>query len=119
MKENAIKDPLTGELFIPKSSKQKYATPANQIKHNNINAKMIRILKYDSQRPLDVNWKIISKMMGTEKEITRTTEFMRGAGFSLPHCTHWKKYEGKSQRCVFNFIIVINDTDKIKIVKDE
>jgi len=117
MKENTIKDPLTGELFVPKSSKQKYATPANQIKHNNQKAQMIRMQKYYSQRPLDVNWKILNDKIGSEKEITRSTEFMRGAGFSVGHFTHWTKYDGGTHRCVYNFIVIMIGTDKIKIIK--
>ena len=36
------KDPLTGELFIPKRSNQLFFTKENQIRYNNLKAKKER-----------------------------------------------------------------------------
>ena len=42
MEPITLKDPLTGQVFIPKKISQKYASPENRIKHNNKKASILR-----------------------------------------------------------------------------
>jgi hypothetical protein len=96
-------DPLTGEKFIPKRSNQKFANSANKTAYNNTKAR----LKVKEKKPiLDIigrNEKILSWILGTEKERIVTKEFLLRAGFRLEYFTGTIFYNHRSYNRVYNF----------------
>lgn len=76
-------DPFTKEEFEPKRANQVYATRENQIKANNHRKKELAMSNASIIKPILNNLNILKALMGVEKSIEVTKDFLRGAGFNL------------------------------------
>jgi len=93
MKER--KDPLTGEMFVPKRSNQKFASSENQIKYNNDKAKALREEKSEVNKILDKNLIAYKKALKSSDTIIKSGDFLEGAELNLKIFTHIREDEGK------------------------
>ena len=117
MNENRTKKCLlTGELFIPISSIQKFSTPSNRVRYNNLKAKKEREEISYIQKPLIKNKRILDSLMKDKKEMILHKEFLRGCQFDFKVLSSLKKYNGEYKTAVFEYV-VISDKENIKIVK--
>lgn len=112
-----IQDLLTGELFTPTRSDQRFATRENQIRYNNIKARQKRNAKAEIDRALDTNRNILRKILNNKEEIVKTHDFLSGAGFNFGITTHKINKEGKLWSCVYEYAILYLGDDQLKITK--
>lgn len=109
-------DPHTKESFLPRRSNQKFASSQNRIRHNNNKANLNRKKKAFCDRPLHINYTILTELMQGKKSEVFHSEFLKGKGFS-PCITHIEEYEGQRQFCVYEYIVIYQESQKVKIVR--
>lgn len=102
------KDPLTGELFIPKKVTQKFKTRDNQIKYNNLLQSYRRQFLGTLLRPLMKTHRILSNAIGTKNTITLHKEWLSGAGADMTLFTHVETIDETRFYAMFNFTISSN-----------
>lgn len=102
------KDPLTGELFIPKKVTQKFKTRENQIKYNNQLQSIRRQFLGPLMRPLMKTHRILSNAIGTKNTITLHKEWLSGAGADMTLFTHVETIDETRFYAMFNFTISSN-----------
>ena len=110
-------DPLTGKKFTAFPANQVFATDENRIRFNNLKAKELRESKSEIDKPLLINFRILNQLMAGKKEEVFHKQFLLGRGHSFMVLTHYEERAGKNFMAVYNFIIVSQDGDKIKIVR--
>ncbi|MBL4593473.1 MAG: hypothetical protein JKX68_06620 [Flavobacteriales bacterium] len=111
------KDPLTGELFSPKRSNQLFASGENQIRYNNLKAQETRKVKASIHRYLDKNRTILSIVLGNNKEVIQSRDFLLGAGFYFAYHTHNIRKNNEIWKCVYDYAYRSNEDSSIKIIK--
>ena len=112
-------DPLTGEKFISKKSSQRFASPANRIKYNNLRAKEFTDSLSHINKPLIKNYKILSELLSEVKQKTFHVQFLLGMGYNFSVITHYEKLKDIDHPCVFAFMIIKEDADNVKIIKND
>lgn len=117
MKQIEKTDPLTGEIFTAYRTNQVFATDENRIRFNNLKAKELRESKSEIDKPLLINFRILNELMASKKEEVFHKQFLLGRGYSFLVLTHYEELNGKKFMSVYNFIIVPQEGDKIKIVR--
>jgi hypothetical protein len=110
------KDPLTGELFIPKKVTQKFKTRENQIKYNNELQSLRRQFLGPLLSPLLKTHRILSNAIGTKNTITLHKEWLKGAGADMTLFTHVETIDAKRFHAIFNFTIAF-DKENYRITK--
>lgn len=119
MEKIVKKDPLTGEMFIPKRSNQRFATSYNRKKFNNQSANLLRKKRDVIYAPLNKTHRIIIKLMEGKNEADFNNEFLRGCGASFRGFSHFIVIDGKQCNCIFEFIIIVSNTSNTtKIVRN-
>ncbi len=113
------KDPLTGEVFTPKRTNQKFASRRTQIMYNNQVASQKRKAKSNTDKKLDKNRNILKTILGQEKEIIKSVDFLNGAGFDFFIQTNNLMKNGIKYICVYEFAYCLTENRKIKIFKHE
>ena len=119
MKRDVRKDPLTGEGFVPKKVSQRFATSANRIKYNNDKASKINSQRAFVDKPLHKNQNILKEILGNKTEIIIHAEFLKGRGYNFHLTTHYDKWEGKNVPCIYEFMIITQLNEQIKILKND
>lgn len=109
-------DLLTGEIFTPKKSHQKFASPKNRIIYNNNKANSLRKRTEAINKPLHNNYLILSKLMADKEAQTFHKQFLLGCGFSFSVQTHIIKIENKEYAALYQYAIMPLDDDEIKII---
>ena len=117
MKQIEKTDPLTGEIFTAYRTNQVFATDENRIRFNNLKAKELRESKSQIDKPLLNNFRILNELMAGKKEEVFHKQFLLGKGYSFLVLTHYEEFNGKRFMAVYNFIIVPQEGDNIKIVR--
>jgi hypothetical protein len=112
-----IKDPLTGEYFIPKHLNQRFACRGNQIKYNNLKAREIRLKKEIINNALENNRKIIEKILKNKESEIVSDEYLLGAGFNFNYFTHYKRINDDVVAYIFNYSIKKSHHNSYKISK--
>lgn len=112
-----MKDPLTGEEFEPKKRSQKFACAANRIRYNNKKANELRVSRAYIDAPLNNSHNLLRKLMEGKSEATFHSEFLDGKGVDFRVCNHQYNYSGRMHYCIYEFIIIPELPDNIKIVK--
>ena len=105
-----INDPLTGEPFTPNRSDQKFATRENQIRYNNLKAKKKRQAKAEIDRALDTNRNILNRLLGSHNAVTKSRDFLLGAGFHFGVTTHKIEQNGMLLSCIYD--VALQQTEK-------
>jgi hypothetical protein len=113
------KDLLTGEEFIPKKVTQRFKTPANQIKHNNLQQSKRRQLLNVLLTPMTRTHRILTKELGKKPQVKLHREYLKGADADMTLITHVEKIDGRQFRALFNFTISVEgEFYVIKKIKD-
>lgn len=115
-KEKAI-DPLTGEEFVLKRSNQKFASRENQIKYNNLKAGEERQAKAKTRKILNSNRKVLQKVLGSNDEVVRSLDYLKGAGLDFQYCTHIIKGHNFNWTCIDDYAYSLISTNTFKIIK--
>lgn len=118
IKKKTIICPQCGTNFTPNHGNRKHCNDQCKIDYSNANAKHRRQTRAKVDNILKNNFNILEKILGNQTEVTRSIEFMRGAGFDFNRYTHMIEYNGKQCRGVYEFIIALPDTQTIKIIKN-
>ncbi|MEM9687625.1 MAG: hypothetical protein AAF934_12000 [Bacteroidota bacterium] len=111
------KDPFTGETFHKRRSNQKFASRENQIRYNNRIAREKRKAKALVEQYLDKNRTILKTILGNEKVITKSRDFMLGAGFHFGCHTHSIQRGKELWKCVYDYAFLNIGNNQYKIVK--
>ena len=110
-------DLLTGDEFIPKRSSQKFATRENAIKYNNLKAKERREeIKY-VQEPLRKNFHFLKEELGNDKVKEFPVDYLRGAKYNFGVFTHFRTVGDISYPCIYQFMIVKINKEKLKFIR--
>ena len=96
-------DPHTGERFLPLRYNQKFANRENQIQFNNIRARKKRHAKIETDRVLDSNREILKRLLGNLSEITKSKDFLLGAGFNFKYFCGLFSHKGETIYAVYEF----------------
>ena len=115
-KINQRKDPLTGELFVPKKVTQKFKNRENQIKYNNQLQSIRREFLGQLLRPLLKTHRILTNAIGEKSTITLHKQWLAGAGADMTLFTHVETIDTKGFHAIFNFTILANN-EYYKITK--
>lgn len=110
-------DPLTGEAFIKKRSNQVFANSENQIRHNNLKAYEKRKAKAQIDKILDRNRQVLKVTLGSHIEITKSKDYLEGAGLHFGCNTHTIMMEGNKWICIYDYAYSLIDTNTFKIIK--
>lgn len=116
MKKKAI-DPFTKNEFIKKRSNQIYESRESQVRSNNEKAKQKRIAMAEVNKALDTNRKLLKSLVGDEEFVSRSKEFMLGAGFRFEICTHHIKINGVLWHCIYDYRYTKLEDDFFAITK--
>ena len=117
MKPLEIKDPLTGEMFLPKRSNQLFKTAANRNKFNNNKAKAFRRETASINKALQKNLNICKELLSTKNEAIFHKEFLLGKGMNFAVYTNYFETGGERQIRVYNFLLTVVGNNQIKIAK--
>lgn len=77
------RDPFTGEEFIPLRFNQKFSNRQNQVAFNNEKARNKRHKKLNVDKKLDKNREILMMVLGEAKFVTKSQDYLLGAGFDF------------------------------------
>jgi hypothetical protein len=120
MEIKSIKDPYSGEIFVPKRIDQRFANRQNQIKYNNLLAKKKRIIKGPYDRPLDHCRKVLKKVLGNEIEVVRSRDFLSALeydfGFSMYQALVDKE-RNITGKGIYEYLIIPMPNNQYKITK--
>ena len=111
------KDPLTQEEFTKQRSNQKYSSPKNRIRFNNIKAKQKRLMKGSVDRILDHNRTILFRILGDKQEAIVSKDYLLGAGFSFNYYSFLIEVNAVTYSGIYEFGITKTSDDKFKIIK--
>ena len=118
MENNAI-DPWTNKEFTKHRSNQKFAHKENQIRYNNEKARQKRMAMAAINRTLDNNRKVLQSILGNEKHVKRSRDFLLGAGYHFGIFTNSIKLEGTLWSCVYEYGITAMADQQFMISKIE
>lgn len=111
------KDPYTQENFIKKRSNQKFANSGNRIRYNNLKAKKVRYAMAPVNIKLQRNRTILEKILGTQKEVTASRDFLLGSGFSFEYFSYQKRINDLVYFGIYEFGIAILEDKRYRIIK--
>jgi len=104
--------------FIPKHGNQLYHDKKCQQDFNNAKGKTTRDEKKAVQKPLDNNFKILKKILGTAKFVNKSREYLDGAGYNFFHFTAKSYTDSKLPAWrVFNYILIELSPIEFQILK--
>ncbi len=112
-----LKDPLTGEQFVPRRNNQRFANEKNRIRYNNNLALNRKKFKSKILKQLDFNWNILHNLLNNKEVIECSEDYLRGAGLHFGYLTHYILRNGTKWSCVFNYAYLRISKDRIKIVR--
>lgn len=114
------RDLLTGEEFIPKKITQRFTTPQNRIKYNNLKASQEKQNIAFYNKPLLKNYRILLELVGKNKSATYSRDYLLGSGFNFSIFNHFSVIEGRNYPSVNEFTLVIQkENPNIKIIKND
>lgn len=111
------KDPLTGEAFIKKRSNQVFENRENQIRYNNLQAYEKRKAKAQIDKFLDRNRIVLKVTLGSHIEITRSRDYLEGAGLHFGCSIHSINRDGLKWICIYDFAYALIGANTFKILK--
>ena len=108
-------DPYSGEGFIPKRYNQKFANRSNQIAFNNLKAREIREKKKPIDNVLEINRKILFKLLNNESSIIKSKDYLLGSGFDFNFFNRSFEKDGVNYQCVYNYAITQEKDKRYRI----
>lgn len=112
-------DPLTKEKFIPKKISQKFASPANRIKLNNMKASKLNQERAFIDKPCRKSHLALKSLYKSDSDNIYNMHFLEGKGIdftSWNHIINTKKY-GKLYAYYEFALRHIKKTENIQIIK--
>ena len=106
----------TGEVFKAHRYNQKFKDRSSQIAFNNEIARKKRAIKNPVDRVLDKNRTILIKILGNESSVTKSQDYLLGAGFNFKFFNQSLMYDKKPCQVIYEFIIISNG-DKTYTIK--
>jgi hypothetical protein len=110
-------DPLTDEMFEPKRINQRFANAKNRIIYHNNQANKLRHRLSYINKPLINNLKILDALMENKKSATFHKQYLLGMGYHFEVTTHLEEYEGVNHFAIYNYILLVCENDKIRVVR--
>ena len=107
----------SGEIFTVTRYNQKFSSRKAQIAFNNEIARTKRHEKAPIDRVLDKNRTILMKLLGDSPEITKSKEYLLGAGVVFRYFSSSIVYKNKPCQMIYNVILIYNDGDKTYTIK--
>lgn len=112
-----LQDPYTQNHFVPNRSNQKFESKKSRQDFHNEVAKKIRHSLAEFNRPLYINYKVLSELMVNAKDATYHKEYLKGKGIDFTIHTHSDVFEDKTYGAIYNFILIKLENEKIRIIK--
>ena len=106
-------DPQTGEQFSPKRLNQKFARPENRIKYNNDTANALRKDREYINKPIHTTHLKLKNLMERKNEAKFSFDYLDGADLKFNTFTHFESFHGILRPAIFEFIIIIDQPNKI------
>lgn len=97
-------DPLTGQVFSAKPN-QRFESETNRVRFNNDKAIRHRKLISKTAKPLNINIKVLERLLKDEEQKTFHKEYLRGAQIDLNICTGFVSEKGKNYPCIYHYMI--------------
>jgi hypothetical protein len=112
-------DPYTGEYFYPFRSNQKFASRENQIAYNNYIAKVKRENMNEIDFYVKRNWEILLELLGDEKTIIKSEEFLTELGYDFRFLNNIRKEGDKGYFAIYNTGIRQIDNNNYELINFE
>lgn len=109
--------PYNGEEFIPKRNNQIYASINNRIAFNNHKNNSKRNLLSPTNKILKKNHEILLGVLGGNKTVTVSIDYLKGMGFSFQAFTYVGTEDGIIYNIVYDIAYYNNKNQTIKIQK--
>jgi transposase len=110
-------DLLTGEKFESNRINQNFINSKNRIKYYNGKAKEQRQRMAYINKPLQKNLQILDDVLANRQEHVVHKQFLLGKGYSFCVFTHYEMYQEKQHRALYNYILILLNTEQIKIIR--
>jgi len=110
-------DPLTNEKFTPRRFNQKFASKRNQISFNNIKARRKRIDKAPFDLILDKNRTILIRIVGNDKEVVVSKDYLLGAGFNFQFFNRSFESNDIKYQCVYRYAVGLLGNGRYKVLR--
>jgi hypothetical protein len=111
-------DPLTGEEFIQKRKNQRFASANNRKRFHNDNSTIINRVKAPIDRKLKQNFLLLNKLLKANNDALIKKEDLLIQGFDPNYFTHLSQINGKTARCIYEYILPQSENpDLIKIIR--
>ena len=94
--------PFTNQKFTPRRTNQKFLNSESRIDYHNALAKKDRRNKLPILNALKNNYNILSSNLDSNKEVVRSKEFLRGAGFDFKQMTSFQNIEEINTAILFD-----------------
>ncbi|HEC42681.1 MAG TPA: hypothetical protein ENI20_07630 [Bacteroides sp.] len=111
------KDPYTQEIFFKKRSNQRFANSLNRIRYNNLKAKSKRNAMAPVNTKLFRNRKILETILGAQKEVTVSRDYLLGSGFSFDYFSYQKEINNVVYFGIYEFGIARLGDNNYKIIR--
>jgi hypothetical protein len=111
------KCPQTGIIFNPHRYNQIFSSRKAQIDFNNTKAREQRSLKAPVDKMLNSNRNILKNIIGDKSQITKSYDFLLGAGFVFKYFSQSYLLEGKPVQAIYEYLIYQNDNKTFTIKK--
>ncbi len=106
------KDLLTEEWFDKRRNNQKFVNRENQVRYNNNKAQQRRNVTSFFDRQMNQNRKILLNILGKKNEITKSRDFLLGAGYNFKYFMYIRPVSGLDYTGIYEFgITKMNETD--------
>ena len=110
-------DPWTGDDFVKARRNQRFSCAKNRIKYNNNKAYELRTTLSPFNKELHRTIVLLNELMKGKEKQTFHKQYLLGKGMSFKVFTGCDFYLDKQYFCVYYFLIIPQQEDKIKIVR--
>ena len=93
-----------------------YLSFAHQKKANNIKQEKNRKQVQKWNKPMNATYKIYLKLLGQNKNVQKSKEFLRGKGANLQYFSHIENLEGNLTNFLYD-IAIIDNSEHVKLLK--
>ena len=108
-------DPYSGEGFIPKRYNQKFANRSNQIAFNNHKAREIREKKKPIDSVLEINRKVLLKVLNGKESEIKSREYLLGCGFNFNFFNRSFNKDGVMYQSVYDYALTKENDGRYRI----
>lgn len=111
-------DLLTGEAFIPKKISQKFASPGNRIKYNNMKASKLNQGRAFFDKPCRKSHLVLKALYKPDSENIHNMHFLEGKGVNFSASNHHVDTKYGRLPAFYDYALRrIPNTDNLQIIK--